>query len=130
MCIGYLSEERRDPRKMQRRNHTDVDSAAEKAGNIAHRIAGIVQLAQHDFGTLAERRTRLGQEDTLAYSPKQWRTQRTLELGDLLRDTRLRDLQALGGAREILGFRDRQEISQMTDFDRLTHSRTPAIKAR
>ncbi len=117
----HAFEHRQHPGHMQRGNDPEVDVPGHEFRDVVHRRASLFELVQHYFGAAPERRAGLRELHPLADAPEERRTQDALELRDLLGHARLRDAQALGGAREVLGRRDGEEIAQVPDLDALIH---------
>jgi hypothetical protein len=69
-------------------------------------------------GVLGERATGHGQPDSARQAIDQPDAERSLEITELLRDRRLTDLQALRGARDAAGDRDRVERPQVVQVER------------
>jgi hypothetical protein len=63
----------------------------------------------------------LGRHHAAARPQQQVHTQLLFELGDRLRERRLRHVEPLGGTPEVLLLHDREEVAQVSQLDRAGH---------
>ncbi|GEM_PF-3359578 len=111
--------------KQHRRRRSDAQAAGLAAGGPAGRVDGALDARQNPPRFLHQNRAGVGQpglaaafEDPAAKLP--------LELLDLLRQRRLGDPDALGGAPEMQFFRHRKEITKLAQV-RSIHMRIVSI---
>jgi hypothetical protein len=79
-------------------------------------------LAQNRPGMFLEDQAGGRKQHAFAASLKESNPQPGFEVADLLRDTRLRDAKAIGGAAEIACLGYGQKIPQMTDLNGIVHT--------
>ncbi len=110
------AQQRQQVERAGRLRDADREAAGEQAGQLLQLGAGGVQLRQHAAGAGDERLAGAGQRDAAGRPLDQRRPQLPLELADLLRQRRLRDVAAQRGAREVALVGERDEVAQLPQF--------------
>ncbi|MCY1547466.1 hypothetical protein D9M68_835300 [compost metagenome] len=111
------------------RNHLRVeagrgaqaDAPGDGLARRAQRLQAQVDLLQRRRHVAAQDLAGLRHAHALAAAVEQWRAQFLLELPDLVRQRRLRHVQALGRARETAGLGQGVEVAQVPQFHVRVH---------
>jgi hypothetical protein len=99
-----------------RRQRVQRQPPALQTHDPANRPQGIPLLGENTFRVLFQRLPRVRQADTAPVTRKQRRPDLSLQVGDLQRERRLRDMRRLRGPREVPRCRRRHEITKLKQF--------------
>jgi hypothetical protein len=108
-------------RNVQDGHDTQVQYAAQLSGLTPKVLKTFLELAQNRPGMFLEDQAGRRKQHAFAPALKESNTQPVFEVADLLRDRRLRDTKAIGGAAEIACLGYGQKISQVAHFDGIVH---------
>jgi hypothetical protein len=108
-------------RNVQDGHDTQVQYATQLSGLAPEVLKTFFELAQNRPGMFLEDQASRRKQHAFAASLKESNTQPVFEVADLLRDRRLRDTKAIGGAAEIACLGHGQKISQMAHLNGIVH---------
>jgi hypothetical protein len=120
MALVQRGEEPLECRHRAIRHEADPQRVG-RAGNPLDLLDRRVELGEDRPGALGEDLSGLGRHDSAARPQQQVHAELLLELGDRLRERRLRHVEPLGGATEVLLLHHREEVAQMPQLDRADH---------
>ena len=100
----------------------DAQQARAALGDAAYAAHGVLEAVDHSLGLGAEERPGRGQADLAGGAGEQGRTELGLELPDRVGQGGLGDVQLLGGATEVTGLGDGEEVTQVAQLHVATSS--------
>jgi hypothetical protein len=100
---------------------TQVQYATQLSGLAPEVLKTFFELAQNRPGMFLEDQASRRKQHAFAAALKESNTQPIFEVTDLLRDRRLRDAQAIGGAAEVACLGYGQKISQVAHLNGIVH---------
>jgi len=101
---------------VEARRGAQPDAAGDRLAGRAQRLQAQVDLLQRRRHVAAQDLAGLGEAHLPAAAVEQRHAQLFLQLLDLVRQGRLRHVQALGGPGEVEGLRDGVEVAQVAQF--------------
>jgi hypothetical protein len=109
------AEELRNQRHIQHRDNTQVQRAAQFSGFAVQFLEKIFQLMKDGPGMFLKNQTAWSKQNSLPAALKQGHAKSRFQIPHLLRDTRLRDSQAVSRPAEVPRFGDREKIAEVAD---------------
>ena len=104
--------------QVERVRRADAKRPRHRPRAVAQHAQALVDLAQRLGRVADEVLAGFGQHDALADAVEQRAADLLLELADLVRQRRLRDVNALGGAGEAQALGERREIAEVAELHR------------
>jgi hypothetical protein len=101
---------------LRQRSHPDAQHPGASPAHAAHMLHGVVHLGQQAPGVSQELAAGVSELDTAAGTLQQLHAERSLQLGDGLRQAGLGDVQAARRAAEVQLLRDADEVPQVPEL--------------
>ena len=117
-------------RHVERGDDAEMQRAAHRFGRLVQVIEEGLELTQDRARMLLEDETGGSEEDSFSFPLKKRHAQACLQIPHLLRNTGLRDAEPIRRATEAARFRDREEVAQMSNGERIVRHREEQLISR